>query len=123
MRSARRGECLRQHANLLFDALLFKKHPGLYRRRIRAQPPWGYYVAVATTAAAALALLAGAPRLSLVFVLVAALPVATLARRRLAGTSPRIGDRLEVVVTSIAIPFVAVYWRLRGALRFRVLFL
>jgi hypothetical protein len=28
----------------------------------------------------------------------------------------------EMVVTSLAIPYVAVYWRLRGAWRFKVLF-
>jgi hypothetical protein len=29
----------------------------------------------------------------------------------------------EMLVTSALIPFLSVYWRLRGALRFRVLFL
>lgn len=123
VRSARWGECLRQHANLVFDALLYKKHPGLYRRRIRARPPWGYYLAVGAAPAAAIAAAAGAARPALALALLAALPVAHLTQRRLAGTSPRIAHRLEVIVTSLAIPFVAVYWRLRGALRFRVPFL
>ena len=123
VRSARWGECLRQHANLVFDALLYKKHPGLYRRRIRARPPLDYYLAVGATGAAGIAALAGAPRTALALGLLAAIPVAQLAARRLRGTSPRLEHRTEVIVTSLAIPFVAVYWRLRGALRFRVPFL
>jgi GT2 family glycosyltransferase len=123
VRSARWGECLRQHANLVFDALLYKKHPALYRRRIRALPPIDYYWAVGATLAAAVAALAGAPRLALALGLLAAIPVAGLAARRLRGTSPRLDHRIEVILTSLAIPFVAVYWRLRGAVRFRVPFL
>jgi GT2 family glycosyltransferase len=123
VRAARRGECLRQHANLVFDALLYKKHPQLYRHRIRARPPVGYYVAVGAGAAAVAAAAAGAGSVAAACALLAAVPVARLAARRLDGTSPAWRDRAEVLVTSLAIPFVAVYWRLRGAFRFRVLFL
>jgi glycosyltransferase involved in cell wall biosynthesis len=123
VRDAGWGECLRQHANLVFDALLYKKHPRLYRRQIRARPPWGYYVSVLATASASAAAMGGAPAVAAALAAVALLPVARLASRRLAGTSPRPRHRLEVIVTSFAIPFVAVYWRLRGAVRFRVLFL
>jgi GT2 family glycosyltransferase len=123
VRNARWGECLRQHANLVFDALLYKKHPGLYRRRIRAWPPLGYYFAVAASLGAVAAVAAGTHRVAVALALLAALPVAHLAARRLRGTSPRLAHRVEVLVTSLAIPFVAVYWRLRGAVRFRVLFL
>jgi hypothetical protein len=63
------------------------------------------------------------PRVAVALAALAALPMTRLAWRRLHGTSTRLADRVEVVVTSLAIPFVAVYWRLRGALRFRVLFL
>ena len=123
VRSARRGECLRQHANLVFDALLYKKHPGLYRRRIRAGPPLDYYLAVVATLGAAIALLVGAPAAVAVLVVLAGVPVARLAAVRLRGTSPQLADRVEVLLTSLAIPFVAVYWRLRGAFRYRVPFL
>lgn len=123
VRRARWGECLRQHANLVFDALLYKKHPGLYRRRIRARPPLDYYFAVVATLVAAGAIAAGLPRVAAASALLAAIPVAGLAARRLRGTSRHLRHRTEVIVTSLAIPFVAVYWRLRGALRFRVPFL
>ena len=123
VRAGRWGECLRQHANLVFDALLFKKHPVLYRRIVQAVPPLDYYVAVVATMTTLAALAAGAPVIAAVAGVIALLPIASLAHRRLRGTSPRAADRVEVLLTSFAIPFVAVYWRLRGALRFRVLFL
>jgi len=123
VRPARWGECLRQHSNLVFDALLYKKHPVLYRSRLRPGVPIGYYVAVlASTATAALAV-TGPPLAWLAPLPFALVPVGRLARLRLTGTSTRWAHRLEVLVTSLLIPFFAVFWRLRGALRYRVLFL
>ena len=47
----------------------------------------------------------------------------TLAWRRLRHTSHRAEHVAEMLATSAVIPFLSVYWRLRGALRWRVLFL
>ena len=41
---------LHQYRKMLFDALLFKKHPRLYRERVRRAPPWNYYFIVAALA-------------------------------------------------------------------------
>jgi hypothetical protein len=43
--------------------------------------------------------------------------------KRLDGTSSSREHVLDVILGSIAIPPVAVFWRLMGAVRFRVLFL
>lgn len=43
--------------------------------------------------------------------------------RRLRATSRDPGHVLELIVTSALIPPLSVFWRLYGALRFRVLFL
>ena len=53
----------------------------------------------------------------------AVLPVGRPAWRRLEGASRRPSHVAEMVVTSALIPFLSIYWRLRGAWRFRVLFL
>jgi GT2 family glycosyltransferase len=121
VRPARWGVSLRQQRKVEFDALLCKKHPALYRRRIPG-PPWDYYgIMLAIFGAAALALAgawwpaaaAGAVWLALTGRFVA---------RRLRGTSRRPGHVTEMVVTSVVIPFLSVYWRLRGAVRFGVWF-
>ncbi|MBB2488173.1 glycosyltransferase family 2 protein, partial [Mitsuaria sp. WAJ17] len=46
-----------------------------------------------------------------------------LAWRRLRPTARHPAHVCEVLLTSALIPFLSVYWRLRGALHFRVLFL
>ena len=43
--------------------------------------------------------------------------------RRLRGTSHAPSHVAEMAVTSAVIPLLSVYWRLRGAWRYRVLFL
>jgi hypothetical protein len=114
---------LRAHRNLLFDALLYKKHPRLYRKKIAASPPLLYY-AVVVSAALALAALIGGEFAAARGAGAAwcALTVGLTAKRQYgcANTWPHWRDML---VTSAAIPFLAVFWRLYGALRFRVAFL
>lgn len=117
------GVSLRQQANVYFDALLFKKHPKLYRLKIRPHPPWAYYLIVAGSLGAAAAAVAGFHLAAIFLAGVAALGVAQLAARRLRGTSHAPGHVAEMLVTSLAIPFLSVYWRTRGALRFKVLFI
>ncbi|HEX6363575.1 MAG TPA: glycosyltransferase family 2 protein, partial [Albitalea sp.] len=123
VRPERWGVCLRQQRNAFFDALLYKKHPRLYRERIRAVPPWDYYAIVALALATPVLLAAGArPAAATSFAAALGL-VGRLAVRRLRRTSREPGHVVEMIVTSALIPFLSVYWRLRGAWTFRVLFL
>src|SRR5207244_12953942 len=55
LRPASWGVSLRQQRKSMFNALLYKKHPRLYREKIQAAPPWHYYGIVG----ALLALLVG----------------------------------------------------------------
>lgn len=123
VRPERWGVCLRQQRNTYFDALLFKKHPGPYRERIRRVPPWDYYAIVGLALAAPALGAAGRVQAGGLAGLGALLLVLRLAGRRLAGTSLRPAHVAEMVATSALIPFLSVYWRLRGAMRFKVLFL
>jgi hypothetical protein len=123
VREAPWGLSLSQQRNTFFDALLYKKHPQLYRQRIRPAPPWDYYAVVALTALAVPLWLGGERPAAGAGLAAAAVLVLRFAWQRLrdADHSPR--HVLEMLATSALIPFVSVYWRLRGALRFRVLFL
>ena len=123
VRPERWGVCLRQQKNVFFDALLYKKHPRLYRERILRSPPWDYYGIVALTLAAPALLaadIAGSAATSLALALVGVL---RLAVKRLRGTAHTPEHVAETVLTSALIPYLSVYWRLRGAIHFRVLFL
>lgn len=122
VRPERWGVSLRQQKNAFYEALLYRKHPQRYRRAPDGAPPWGHY-AIVVLALAALALwFAGIPGSAVVAALLALALVGRFALRRLRGTSHRPGHVLEMLATSALIPFLSVYWRLRGALRFRVLF-
>ncbi len=117
------GISLRQQRKALYNALLYKKHPLLYRQRIQRWPPWHYYASAAAVGGAVSALLAGAPALAAGAGAVWSVLVARFCARRLWGTSHAARHVAEMVVTSALIPLLSIYWRLRGAVRFRVLFL
>jgi len=123
VRPASWGVSLAQQRKVLYDALLFKKHRGLYRERIRGTPRWDYYLIVAAlaTAVAALAadaVLAAAGTGALWLVL-----TGRFCAERLRPATKKLSHVAEMIVTSILIPPLAVFWRLVGALRYRVVFL
>lgn len=117
------GVSLKQQRKSLFNALLYKKHPRLYRQRVQSAPPWQYYCIVG----ALLVLLLGVAGQSLQLALAAlafwSFLTARFCVQRLAFTSRAPGHVLEMIITSILIPPLAVFWRLRGMLLFRVFFL
>lgn len=123
VRPERWGVSLRQQRNVFFDALLHRKHPRTYRERVRPVPPWDYYVIVALTLAAPGLALAGWPRVAALGLAAAAVLILRVAWRRLRMTSRAPDHVLEMLATSAAIPFLSVYWRLRGAWHFRTPFL
>ncbi len=116
------GISLRLQRYSMFNALLYKKHPERYRRDIQPAPPWSYYAIVAAFVLAILALVLGAPWVAAGAAVVWAALVLQFFLRRIDGASHAPRDLLDVGVTSLLIPPLSIYWRLRGALRFRVLF-
>ena len=122
-RSENWGVCLRRQRNVYFDALLYKKHRRLYRERIGRSPPWRHYAIVALAAASPIAAALGSRGVALGCAGAAAALVLELAWRRLRETSLAPRHVAQTVATSALVPFLSVYWRLRGAWRFRVLFL
>jgi len=123
VRPERWGVSLRQQRNVFFDALLYRKHPRQYRVRVRRRPPWDYYGIVLLTLLGLLMSLAGQEGLAALVLAGAVALVLGLAWRRLRHTARDPAHVCEVLLTSALIPFLSVYWRLRGALHFRVLFL
>jgi glycosyltransferase involved in cell wall biosynthesis len=122
VRPAPWGVSLRQQKKSLFDALLYKKHPALYRRRVRPGRPWDYYAIVAALAAAAGALAAGRPLVAEAAGAVWLAPTLRFLARRLRGASRAPRHVAEMAVTSALIPPLSVFWRLYGAVRFRAWF-
>ncbi|WP_348753728.1 glycosyltransferase family A protein [uncultured Aquincola sp.] len=122
VRPAPWGISLGQQKNVVFDGLLYKKHRELFRRKVRTQPPWLYVGIVGLTGAALLALAAGAPRAAGWCAAGALLGIGRFAWQRLRGSSHEPAHVWEMLCTSAAIPFLALWWRVVGAWRFKVIY-
>lgn len=123
LRYAHWGASIGQQRKSMYNALLYKKHPKLYRDRVQSSPPIHYYVIALSLMAALACALAGAPHGALLFVGLWLALTVRFSIRRLWNTSHALVHVLEMLFTSMVIPPTALYWRLRGAIKFRVLFL
>jgi hypothetical protein len=116
------GSSIRQQRKSFYNALLYKKHPLLYRRFIQPAPPWHYYLMAAAVLTAFAGLAAGSSAAAGIGFLAWLLLFARLCWLRLKDTSHTPSHVAEMIATSLVIPFLSIYWRLRGALHWKVLF-
>ena len=123
VRPAPWGVSITQQRKSMYNALLYKQHPRRYRASIQPRPPWRYYATVGALAGAAIGLLIKRRRLARVSLSAWAALTLAFCARRLDGTSHAPSHVIEMLATSVVIPPLAVFWRLRGALKFRVWFL
>lgn len=122
-RPASWGVSLLQQRKSMFNALLYKKHPERYRTTLRRQPPWHYYRIVAAFLAAVLGVLCGRRRLAIGGATLWLLLSGRFAAQRLRDTSRAPAHLAEMMLTSLFIPLLSVFWRIAGAIKFRVFFL
>jgi glycosyltransferase involved in cell wall biosynthesis len=122
VRQAPWGISVKEQRKSMFNALLYKKYPELYRTRIQAHPPLHYYAIVLSALGFLISLLAGLTTLAWILALVWLGLTLQFALRRLKQTRHTPGHILEMLYTSVVIPPLSVFWRLYGALYYRVLF-
>ena len=122
VREARFLVSIGQQANMAFDALLYKKYPELYDRHVGFRHPPANYVAIALATLAAIVVAPFSLRVAALCLLVAAGLILEFAFRRLRGLKKTPAQVADMLVSSVAIPYVSLYWRLAGALRWRVPF-
>jgi glycosyltransferase involved in cell wall biosynthesis len=123
VRPARWGVSLAQQKKSQFDALLYKKYPLLYKRRIRRTPPLLYYAIVVALIVFLCAALGSHARVASCAAAAWLAMTTWFCVDRLSHTSRAPAHVIEMACTSVLIPFLSIYWRLYGAFRFRVLFL
>lgn len=122
LRRAGWGVSLQQQRKSTFNALLYKKHPALYRQRLSPVTPWHYYVIVLALFAACGGLASRRHHLALGASLCWLLLTGRFCLRRLEQTSHTPPHVAEMIITSALIPPLSVFWRILGALKFRVFF-
>ena len=123
VRPARWGISLFQQRKSMFNALLYKKHPVLYRQKVQARPPWHYYSILGALLVAIAAGIFGLWLLSLIALTAWLYMTLRFSFQRLRKTIRTPAHVTEMLITSALIPPLCIFWRVYGMLRFRVLFL
>jgi glycosyltransferase involved in cell wall biosynthesis len=123
VRQAPWGISIKEQKKTMFNALLYKKYPTLYRQKIQPQPAYKYYAVTLAFVVALGGLYLKMSALSITgFTIWTGLTVEFIIRR-LMLTKRTFNHILEMAITSVAIPFLSLYWQFYGALKYRVLFI
>jgi glycosyltransferase involved in cell wall biosynthesis len=115
---------LQDERNNCYDALLFKRHPSLFRERIPVYrwQIFSYYASVLSMALGLFSLWNGQVPMAMMSLSIWTVLLVNLVMPRLPN-APLTGVVLkQVVLTAIATPFLSVYWRLYGAVKYKVLY-
>lgn len=119
VRKAPWGVSIKEEKKGVFNALLFKKFPKLYKKRIQPAPPWRYYAILAFILSFLIAAFTGVTWLMLISFTGWAAFTGWFIARRLAHTSHSINHILEMTVTSAVIPVLSIYYRIYGSWKFK----
>lgn len=117
------GISLKEQRKSMFNALLFKKYPGLYRSKINSAPLWNYYGMVALIIIAICGAIGNVPYVTLFAFSVWLLLEIIFIKKRLTGTQHTLRHVIEMIITSLLIPFLSVFWTLYGSVKFKTRFL
>jgi glycosyltransferase involved in cell wall biosynthesis len=123
VRKARWGVSIKEQKKTLFNALLYRKFPALYRSKIQTQPPVLYYLIIAFFLLFMASLFSGAMQLLQTGGIGWLLLTAYFITKRLQHTSHSGRHVSEMIFTSVFIPFCSIYWQWYGAFKYRVLFI
>ncbi|MBE9464240.1 glycosyltransferase family 2 protein [Dyadobacter subterraneus] len=123
VREAPWGISLKEQKKSMFNALLFKKFPDLYKSKISAEPVWSYYAIILLSLISVIFLIAKQPLPALITFIIWFYFVVNFIHKRLKHTNLSVSHRMEMILTSLLIPYLSVYWTLRGAIRYKVFFL
>ena len=122
LRPAPWGISLSQQRKAFYNALIYKKHPRLYREKVQRHPPFLYYAILGLLLISGWTACNGFVRAAQAGLLGWVLLTAYFILKRLKGNSLDPAHIGEMIWTSLLIPPLAVFWRLAGAVRYRVLF-
>jgi len=119
VRKAPWGVCLKEEKKGMYDALLYKKHPRLYRRKIQALHLRNYYLMIILFITFVVAIMQESTWVATASAAAWIFLWGRFTIMRLATTSHAFRDISEMAITSAIIPFLSVYWRCYGIVKFR----
>ena len=123
VRKAQWGVSIKEQKKSMFNALLKKKHPLLFREKIYRGPLINYYAMIIALLAGLVFLLVNLPLAALISMGIWFFLTLQFAYKRLQRTTRSATHVVEMLVTSALIPVLSVYWTLYGSWRFKSLLL
>lgn len=119
VRKTKWGASLRDERKNMFNALLYKKFPDLYKKKIQPSRPWLYYAIITFFIVFILGILMGSAGAMIAGLSGWLILTLWFAVKRLRSTSRHVTHVVETTLTSFAIPFLSLYWRWYGAFKYK----
>ncbi len=119
VRTAPWGVSLKEQKKSKYNALLSKKHPALYKEKIGAKPLWNYYAIILLFIVAVISYINQKHVMAAIAGVCWVILVTQFTLKRLKGTSKKADHVIEMIATSILIPFLSVFWTLYGSFRYK----
>ena len=115
---------LRDERNNSYDALLYKRHPSLFRERIPSyrRQVLQYYLSVFSVCISLICLTLGQCATCLIGLGIWVTLSADLMMRFLPQNTLTWTTTKHALITAMATPFLSVYWRLYGSVKYKVLY-
>ena len=117
------GVSIKEQKKTMYNALLYRKHPRLYREKIKAKTPVLYYMLISGFILMVAGLLIANHVLAITGLAIWLGLTIFFIAKRLYKTKLTLNHITEMVVTSLLIPFLSVFWQWYGAVKYRVLFI
>ena len=121
VRKAPWGVSIREERKGMFNALLYKKYPRLYKEKIEPNPPWHYYAISVFLLILVIGMISGRTIPKVAGLTGWAVMTSWFAARRLRTTSHSWNHVSEMILTSAIIPMLSLFWKFYGSWKFRVL--
>ena len=122
VRAATWGISLKEQKKGLYDVLLFKKYPQLYREKAH-NPIWNYYLVISLTLLMVGSAIAGSELFTKICALLLLFLLGSFFYKRIKTTRKSAGHITEMLITSMLIPFLSVFWRGYGMLKYKKILL
>ncbi|KIO77468.1 family 2 glycosyl transferase [Pedobacter lusitanus] len=123
IRDAPWGISLKEQKKGIYDALLFKKFPVSYRERINKKPLWNYYLINLLWIILLISIIENNKWLAALSIAALTILISDIIHKRLYDKKKTISHIIEMVSTSFIIPTLSVFWRIYGAIKYRVFFI
>lgn len=123
VRKASWGISIKEQKKTLYNALLYKKYPRLYRQKIQPAPPVLYYAIILAFFIMLSGIIVQSSNVTAFgFAIWGGLNIHFIVKR-LYGKTLSATHVAEMIATSLVIPFLSVYWQWYGAVKYKVLFI